>query len=457
MIWGLFGNRLEPHKTREAYRSYHTYNFQRIHLSAAKISGFFLFIVIGLLFLPWTQNIKGKGKVTALRPDARPQNVNSVIAGRIEKWFVQEGEFVNKGDTLVFISEIKDKFFDPNLLERTQLQIKAKEQKVKSYFEKVRALDRQINALIETGRLKLEQTQNKLKQAYLKFTADSIKLQAAESDFQTRKTQFERYRELLEKGLKSQTEFENYRQKFADTEAKYIEAQQNLKQSENKILNARIELNRIDNEFKDKISKAESEKSSTLANLYEAEAEVTKLQNQFSNFSVRQGYYYITAPQNGYVTQVSKTGIGEILKENDELLSIMPADYSLAAELYFTPLDVALLKKGQKVRLVFDGWPTIVFSGWPNSSFGTFGGIINAVDNFSSRGGKFRVLVAPDPEDPDDWPAQLRLNGGAVGYVLLNDVPIWYEVWRQFNGFPADFYEESTINTSDPKDKSKSK
>lgn len=457
MIWGLFGDKLKPHQKRDAYDSYNSYNFKRIHLSAAKIAGFFFLLIIAMMFLPWTQNIKGKGKVTALRPDARPQQVNSVIAGKIEKWYVQEGDFVNKGDTILFISEIKDKFFDPNLLDRTQLQIKAKEQKVESYLEKVRALDRQIDALIETRRLKLEQAQNKLEQAYLKFTADSIKLDAATSDFETRKTQFERFQELLDIGLKSKTDFENYRQKFAETNAKFIGAQQDLKTSENKILNAKIELNRIDNEFKDKISKSQSEKAATLASLYESEAEVTKLQNEFSNYTVRQGYYYITAPQKGFITQATKTGIGEIIKENESLLSIMPADYSLAAEVYFQPLDVALLKKGQKVRLVFDGWPTIVFSGWPNTSFGTFGGVINAIDNFSSRGEKFRVLIAPDPDDPDEWPAQLRLNGGAVGYVLLNDVPIWYELWRQFNGFPADFYEDPTIKNTDSKSDSKSK
>ncbi|MDC1068657.1 HlyD family efflux transporter periplasmic adaptor subunit [Candidatus Kapabacteria bacterium] len=453
MIYGLFGNKLEPHNNRETYKSYLGYNFNRIHLSFARISAFFLILIIGLLFLPWTQNIQGKGKVTALRPDARPQKVNSVISGRIEKWYVQEGDYVNKGDTLVFISEVKDKFFDPSLLDRTQLQIKSKELKVDSYYEKVKALDRQIDALLETAKLKIEQSRNKLKQSELKYQSDSIKLKAAQSDFSISEIQFERYKELYDQGLKSRTDLENYRQKFMDKESKAVDAENNLLSSANSVINSRIELSSIDNEYKNKLNKSRSEKSSTLAQLYEAEAEVTKMQNTFANFSIRRGMYYITSPQNGYVTQAKKSGIGEVLKENEELLSIMPSNYSLAAELYFEPLDVALLKKGQKVRLVFDGWPTIVFSGWPNSSFGTFGGVINAVDNFSTKGGKFRVLIAADPETAD-WPAKLRLNGGTVGYVLLKDVPIWYEMWRQFNGFPADFYEVSSSNNSN---KSKSK
>jgi hypothetical protein len=38
------------------------------------------------------------------------------------------------------------------------------------------------------------------------------------------------------------------------------------------------------------------------------------------------------------------------------------------------------------------------------------------------------------------WPTQLRIGSGADGIALLNDVPLWYEIWRQLNGFPADYY-----------------
>ena len=59
-----------------------------------------------VLFLPWTQNISGSGSVTTLKPNQRPQTIQSVISGRIEKWYVKEGDFVKKGDTIMFISEI---------------------------------------------------------------------------------------------------------------------------------------------------------------------------------------------------------------------------------------------------------------------------------------------------------------------------------------------------------------
>ena len=117
------------------------------------------------LFLPWTQNIKGSGNVTTLKPNQRPQTIHTAIAGRIEKWYVQEGDFVKKGDTILFISEIKEDYLDPNLIENTGNQVKAKENAAISYADKVKALESQMGAIQNEKNLKLKQAQNKLKQA----------------------------------------------------------------------------------------------------------------------------------------------------------------------------------------------------------------------------------------------------------------------------------------------------
>jgi hypothetical protein len=31
---------------------------------------------------------------------------------------------------------------------------------------------------------------------------------------------------------------------------------------------------------------------------------------------------------------------------------------------------------------------------------------------------------------------QLRQGSGVLGWTMLDDVPIWFELWRQLNGFP---------------------
>jgi len=340
----------------------------------------------------------------------------------------------------LFISEIKDEYFDPELLTRTEEQIKTKELTVLSYMEKVKALDTQIDALLKTKRLKLQQAQNYLQQARLKIQSDSIGYQASITNHDIAERQFERMEQLHEKGLKSLTDLETRRLKLREAQAKKISAENKLLTSRNEYINVEVELSSIENQYRDKLSKAESEKYAALSDMYDAEAIVTKMQNQYMNYEVRTGLYYITSPQDGYITKTIRSGIGETVKEGEQLVSIMPSEYDLAVSMYIEPMDLPLMDKGQSIRFMFDGWPSIVFAGWPNLSYGTFGGEVVAIDNFISENGKYRILVSPDSNDVQ-WPEQLRVGAGADGMALLKDVPIWYELWRQLNGFPPDYYK----------------
>jgi multidrug resistance efflux pump len=409
------------------------------------------FLIIMVMLLPWTQNIASKGKLVTLRPEQRPQTINTVISGRIEKWFVKDGDPVKKGDTILFISEIKQDYFDPSLVGRTQNQLKNKELSVVSYSDKIQSLDARIDALSETGRLKLQQTKIKLQQAQLKLKADSMELQTAQVNYRVAEQQFERMEKLFKEGLKSQTEVETRKLSLQRAQANLINSQQKLLQTKNDIIDLKVEYNSVQAKYRDEVSKAESDKFEALSSMYNAEVDVTKLQTQVANYSIRSGMYYILAPQDGIVTKVLSSGIGETIKEGDAIATIMPSIYDMAIEMYIRPVDLPLVQKGQKVRIQFDGWPAIVFTGWPNASYGTFGGEVFAVDNFAGDDGTFRVLISPNKKDRK-WPEQLRVGGGTKSMILLNDVPIGYELWRIINGFPPDFYSNES---SQPSKKSK--
>ena len=148
--------------------------------------------------------------------------------------------------------------------------------------------------------------------------------------------------------------------------------------------------------------------------------------------------------------KVSLTKYFQTFKEGEKLVGIMPANYELAVETYVKPLDLPLIHIGEKVRIQFDGWPAFVFSGWPNVSYGTYGARIVAVENFISDNGRYRVLLAPDPED-HEWPEAIRVGSGARTMALLDDVPIWYELWRQLNGFPTNYYQPESAGNKGEK------
>ena len=398
-------------------------------------------IFLGAMFLPWTQNIRARGTLTSLSPDQRPQTIHAVIPGRIEQWYVQEGQLVQMGDTILRISEVKQEYFDPQLLDRTQEQIMAKELTSKSYQEKVNSLDAQIDALSQSMRIKLEQAANKILQGRLRVESDSIRVVAARTELKVARDQLKRGEEQFKEGLISMVEVERRRVQEQRANATMIDAENKLLDARNELLNAELDLGGIRNDYRDKLSKAESEKYASLSQMYTTEAEVTKMQVDLASYTVRAGNYIIRAPQTGYITRAVKSGVGELVKEGEPLISVMPARFDLAVELYVQPMDMPLINTGQKVRFMFDGWPAIIFSGWPNTSYGTYGGKVVAIDNLISPNGKYRILVGPDPDDKP-WPDALRVGAGSVGMALLKDVQIWYELWRQLNGFPPDLYQD---------------
>lgn len=405
-------------------------------------------ISIIILLLPWTQTVAGKGYVTTLTPAQRPQTLQSPIPGRIEEWYVREGDFVEKGDTILHISEVKSEYFDPQIVDRTGDQIRVKRNSQESYEEKIQFLSNQVSALQQERVLKTDQAQNKLEQSKLKFRSDSIDLEAAKTNFEIAQRQYDRIETLNDEGLKSMAEVENYRLKLQEAKAKQIAQQNKVLAAKNEIINARIELNRIQAEYGEKISKTQSDRSSAETSLFQTQAEVSKLETDFTNYDVRKGLYFIRAPQSGYINKAIKAGIGETFKEGEPLVGIMPSNYEIAVETYVDPIDMPLLHLGEQVRVQFDGWPAIVFSGWPNSSYGTYGAEIVAIENFISPNGKYRVLLAPD-EDDYKWPKEIKIGSGASTLALLEDVPIWYELWRQLNGFPPNYYtpESADVNT----------
>ena len=150
-------NRIDTLLDINKYKSSAIFKNNNSYLVIRKVLLAFAIIGFIFLFLPWTQNISGNGFVTTLKPDQRPQTIHSAIAGRIEKWYVREGDYVKKGDTILFISEIKEDYLDPNLVENTGNQVKAKENAVESYDQKVKALDMQMGAISNEKNLKLKQ------------------------------------------------------------------------------------------------------------------------------------------------------------------------------------------------------------------------------------------------------------------------------------------------------------
>ncbi|HOY12431.1 MAG TPA: HlyD family efflux transporter periplasmic adaptor subunit [Saprospiraceae bacterium] len=399
-----------------------------------------LAVFIILLFLPWTQNIRSEGVVTSLKQDQRPQEVNNIIPGRILKWYVKEGDFVKQGDTIVQLAEIKDEYLDPQLLERTDDQIVSERMTLDNYRSKISTTLSQMEAMKSERDLKLKSLDNKVLQVVRKVESDSIKLVAVKNEMAVADRQLEGAINMYDQSIIPLTEFEKRKVQHQNVAAKLISAQNDYNNTRQDLLILQIEKNGIVQEYNEKIAKTQGDQFTAQSQVATGQGKIAKLQNQYDNYRIRQGQYFVVAPQDGQIVKAMKAGINEMVKEGAMIVEIVPIEFDKAVEIWVKPMDVQLLSRGQHVRFMFDGFPAIVFTGWPSASFGTFGGIVTAVESNVSVNGMFRVLVAEDPEDRP-WPKELRQGGGAVGFALLKNVPIYYEFWRQINGFPPDFYK----------------
>ena len=412
----------------------------------SRVKRWFLFIFLGgiiVLFLPWTQNIKVQGNVSTLYQEQRPQQLNSPIPGKIIKWYVKNGDYVKKGDTLLQLSEVKEDYLDPLLVKRTEQQVDAKKGLQKYYEAKVGTTNSQLQALNSARDLKLSQLKVKISQLNNKLAGEEAELEAAKNELRMTSDQYERQKKMYDEGLVSLTQFQQRSVSYQNALAKKTATENKLAQTRQEIVNVSIEQNATIQDYNEKLSKTEGDRFQSMGQIEGSDGDIAKLENQVANYRARQGLYFVIASQDGQVVQINKAGIGEILKDGESIATIVPDKVDYAVEIYIKPVDLPLVKEGQRVMCIFDGFPAIVFSGWPDSSYGTFAGKVIAVENNISANGMFKALVIQDKNEKQ-WPPKIKMGTGVQGIAILNDVPIWYELWRNINGFPPDYYEVKT-------------
>lgn len=365
---------------------------------------------ISLIFVPWQQTVMGTGRITAFSPNNRPQQIESPIKGRIKKWHVKEGDQVKAGDLIVELQDLEKDFLPPEVIELTQSSRSALAQNQQAYLSKADSVQDSIDNLQDN----LNDSLNSAQQS----------LRVAQTDLKTAKLNLQRTLTLASKGLSSERDKEL--------------AIQSERKAEGDLRKAEIELEKIRSKTLSEITKLQSEKASSLAEAAKAADEMAKADLKLSTAKVRKEISLVKSPRDGIVVRLYKRGPGETFKENEAIAIITPQTQDQAVELFVKDIDAPLISVNKPVRLQFSGWPALQFAGFSNSvHIGTFGGKVAVVDNVDFGGGKYRILVVPDPDQPA-WPSADYLRPGtqAAGWIILKTVPLGYELWRRFNGFP---------------------
>ncbi|MEE4537770.1 MAG: HlyD family efflux transporter periplasmic adaptor subunit [Erythrobacter sp.] len=306
-------------------------------------------VILFLIYVPWVQTIGGRGTVTTLNPNERQQEINALVSGRIEEWFVRDGSAVEQGDPIARIADI-----DPQLIER-----------------------------LEAERGQVE-----------------VQLQAAQSALRTAEIDLNRMSELFEAGLAARRDYEQAQIRVDEMRGRVAEAQANLSRTD-------VGLSRQSNQL-------------------------------------------VTAPRDGFIQSINAGDAATVVSAGDPLATFVPKNQERVIEVFVDGRDVALVQTGEKARIEFEGWPAVQFSGWPSVAIGTFPGVVSIVDQVAQPDGRFRVLIAQDPDAEEAWPEERFARFGTVvrAWILLETVPVGYEIWRQLNNFPPELPQGTPMDGS---------
>jgi multidrug resistance efflux pump len=426
-------------------------------LAAILVIAFVGFVIL-MLIAPWQQSVKASGNVIAYAPLERQQVIEAPIKGRVVRLGenIYENAQVKKG---AVIAEIQD--LDEGYSSRLAAQLQNSEEQVAAARLQLEASKRSYEAAITVTHAYEAQVI-----AYQTVYDDTIAAQdayvsQAEEKIRAEERQLEEYKAAIPQ---LDAEYERSKmlhsagnlalQKLQETERKLNEAKAKVSRAEAYVASAKAELEgkvrdrsakiekaRIDIDYaRATLRKAESDANKTDADVSKAQQEVSKAEKEMVETQIkveRQKNQIITAPFDGFLVKITPNLGTALVKEGDPICTIVPDTEDRAVQIWLDGNDAPLVEAGRHVRLQFEGWPAIQFSGWPSVAVGTFGGEIVSVDATDDGKGKFRALIRPDPND-FRWPEDRFLRQGvrANGWVLLNQVPLWFEVWRNLNGFP---------------------
>lgn len=414
-----------------------------------------LLVLFGFVaFVPWTQTITATGQLSAYTPYERPQDIEAVILGRLKKWHVFEGSRVKQGELILEIDDIDPQFMAPELLALLEQQKVALEQNRKAALERADQLTQRIAEMQNLVKAAVPSAEARVLEADNKVRAAEQRVVSAKIAVDTAELNVGRNRELAERGLVSQRELELAIQAAIGSKADLQAADAMLKEAKQGMRALAFGRDQVSAEVLQRLMDAEAQRAGAMADASSATEQLANIQLRQSNLTQRRLASRVLAPIDGTVVRMAEVGVGETVKPGDKLVRISPASADKAVELWADGLDAPLLNVGRKARILFYGIPAIPLPAWPEIMAGTYGGVIKVVDQVDDGKGNFRFWVVPDPEDRA-WPEQGHVRQGtkAMAWVILNRVPLWYELWRRFNLFPPDYQERppSLLDTLLPK------
>lgn len=403
---------------------------------AAVLTVLLLSLAVALVEVPWQQSVPGKGQVTVFDPDSRPQKVEARIPGRLVKWLVVEGQEVKAGQTLCLLEDLDSKFLDADQPRRLREQQEALMRKRRAAELRLQVLARQLEAVQASREAAMPAASGKREQSRERLEMAEQSVVLSRQNLQTARLNQERLQKLHDAGLRSTRDLELAELAATSARTDLERALAAREVAEREVDIAGFDLAKVSSDMEASLQKIADESLKVEESLASVDSDLRKLAVDQANVRLRVEQRTVTAPVDGRLVRIESLGPGGTVKAGDPLAVLVPHTEDQAVELSVSDFHAPLVDEGREVRLMFSGFPAVPFTAWRWASVGTFGGRIVAVDAVDDGSGKYRILIRPEGEPA--WPPPNRLRPGTqvTGWVMLDEVPLYWELWRQLNAFP---------------------
>lgn len=317
------------------------------------ITGLFLLFILWASFFHIDESVKGSGQII---PSKYVQIIDNLEGGIIKEILVEEGEIVNK---------------DQPIIKLDTTQTKAKLDEIQRDYNRFQLTIDRLNAQIK------EETFNPPEQMKKKFPEfvsqemgryDSVTNQLkkdtsiAQGEIDSRKYALKEKVENLElnkqhlKLVQQQGEIVNsLYEKGLNSKLRHISAEREIMNLKNQVSAAEEQIPRLKAEMEqsqEKLKKVRIDfENQARKDLNDAELKLSELQSNKSIYEDRLKRQEILSPIDGIVKEISVKTLGGVIQAGQSLMTVVPLNDELLAEVKISPNDIGFVSKDSPVTI----------------------------------------------------------------------------------------------------------
>ena len=330
----------------------HTISYKVSTVVKIVVSFILLFILYATIF-DIDEISRGSGSFI---PTAKVQHLKNYEGGVVSKVYVREGDTVKKGQILLKFNPIAHKSkLDENKIRLQELEAKVARLKAESLgidMASIQCNDECDKKLFNLEKQYFQSNQEELKKNLSKqeeqLKSKLSSLEDAQNKYKVLNTNYKSLSEefLAKKELEKKRIFTKYELGLLERELN--DARSEIKSAEENIVQIKTQIKEIQDGM-DETTLTFQNKASFQYN--EFSAELLRLKETKKNLQDIIRRTVIRSPVNGVVKELFVHTLGSSIQSSAELMTIVPDNYEMVAEVKIKPEEIAKLHIGQKVNL----------------------------------------------------------------------------------------------------------